>query len=211
MKTLLAITGAALALAAAQPAAAEIVQVRYDGTVTAVFGLDPEGVAFGDVAHVRVRYDPSLITEVTAETNAIFGTSYGKFQVATLSGPGAGVEVDLAGHHWDKNDQFDFFPDPYGEGRPYVLFKDGAFFGVDFFGLQFGTSAFVTAGPAPEFFDFVGGSFKVPGPSYGGYFDYGHAKFDGAVPEPASWALMLMGFGGLGAMLRRRRRAALAA
>lgn len=32
-----------------------------------------------------------------------------------------------------------------------------------------------------------------------------------AVPEPAIWAMMLMGFGGLGAMLRRRReRAALA-
>lgn len=31
------------------------------------------------------------------------------------------------------------------------------------------------------------------------------------VPEPASWAMMLMGFGGLGAMLRRRRPVALAA
>jgi hypothetical protein len=31
------------------------------------------------------------------------------------------------------------------------------------------------------------------------------------VPEPASWALMLVGFGGLGAVLRRRREAALAA
>ena len=28
----------------------------------------------------------------------------------------------------------------------------------------------------------------------------------GAVPEPASWAMMLLGFGGLGAVLRRRRR-----
>ena len=28
-----------------------------------------------------------------------------------------------------------------------------------------------------------------------------------AVPEPASWALMLVGFGGLGAVLRRQRRA----
>jgi hypothetical protein len=30
----------------------------------------------------------------------------------------------------------------------------------------------------------------------------------GAVPEPATWALMLLGFGGLGAQLRRRRTAA---
>ena len=32
----------------------------------------------------------------------------------------------------------------------------------------------------------------------------------GAVPEPASWALMLTGFGGLGVTLRRRRRLAAA-
>jgi hypothetical protein len=31
-----------------------------------------------------------------------------------------------------------------------------------------------------------------------------------AVPEPAAWALMLVGFGGLGAMLRRRRTSVLA-
>ena len=33
----------------------------------------------------------------------------------------------------------------------------------------------------------------------------------GGAPEPATWGLMLMGFGGLGAMLRRRRSAALTA
>jgi hypothetical protein len=33
----------------------------------------------------------------------------------------------------------------------------------------------------------------------------------GGVPEPASWAMMLIGFGGLGGALRSRRRAASAA
>ncbi|HXA40530.1 MAG TPA: PEPxxWA-CTERM sorting domain-containing protein, partial [Phenylobacterium sp.] len=32
-----------------------------------------------------------------------------------------------------------------------------------------------------------------------------------AVPEPASWATMILGFTGLGALLRRRRRTAMAA
>lgn len=36
--------------------------------------------------------------------------------------------------------------------------------------------------------------------------DYSSAAAAGGVPEPATWAAMLVGFGGLGAMLRRRRR-----
>jgi len=36
-------------------------------------------------------------------------------------------------------------------------------------------------------------------------------QFVASVPEPQSWALMLLGFGGLGAMLRSRRNGALAA
>lgn len=44
--------------------------------------------------------------------------------------------------------------------------------------------------------------------SGGNSFEVDNVKFSGAVPEPASWALMLVGFGGMGATLRRRRDAA---
>lgn len=40
--------------------------------------------------------------------------------------------------------------------------------------------------------NFVSVSYQVSGPS-------------GAVPEPAAWAMMIMGFGGVGAIVRRRR------
>ncbi len=39
--------------------------------------------------------------------------------------------------------------------------------------------------------------------SLGGYLD--NITISTAVPEPATWAMMLLGFGGLGALLRRRR------
>lgn len=43
----------------------------------------------------------------------------------------------------------------------------------------------------------------------GAALDYAPAQFDagpGAVPEPATWAVMVLGFGSVGAALRGRRR-----
>jgi hypothetical protein len=44
-----------------------------------------------------------------------------------------------------------------------------------------------------------------------GQFNWQITERDAGVPEPASWAMMLMGFGGLGAMMRLRRRGLAAA
>jgi hypothetical protein len=42
-------------------------------------------------------------------------------------------------------------------------------------------------------------------------FDHAGTRGPGGVPEPASWALMIVGFGGVGAALRGRRKGAFAA
>jgi hypothetical protein len=53
-----------------------------------------------------------------------------------------------------------------------------------------------------------GGNFEfVPGSLTGG----GGGGGGGGIPEPATWAMMLLGAGGVGAMLRNRRRMALSA
>jgi hypothetical protein len=52
------------------------------------------------------------------------------------------------------------------------------------------------------YIDAVGGGPDAIGES--GH-DYASPTVGGGVPEPAGWALMLLGFGGLGAALRRRR------
>ena len=213
MKTMMALAGAALAMALATPAAASLSVFDYHGTVAAVFGLDPVGVMAGDDVEVRFRADTSVVTDVTAATNAFFGTSYNKVQVASLTAPGDYLHVRVGSQPitgaFNGDQQNPFWPDPFAAGgSPYVLFINSAFAGVDFFGINPSLAAFVTKGAAPETFDFVGGSVKVGGPSYGGFFDYSTLRVTAGAPEPAAWALMIGGFGLAGAALRRRRAAA---
>ena len=48
------------------------------------------------------------------------------------------------------------------------------------------------------------------GTTSGGGGESGTLSFFAAVPEPSTWAMMLLGFGGIGFAMRRRRRPALA-
>lgn len=64
------------------------------------------------------------------------------------------------------------------------------------------TAQFVTAGGKQELIITGSGG---PAASYGGTVNFA-PRLAGGVPEPASWALMIVGFGSAGALLRRRRR-----
>jgi hypothetical protein len=72
---------------------------------------------------------------------------------------------------------------------------------------------FINFDNAPHLFTYAGGAFTLTvndlGVSATGLATPVTGQIQ-AVPEPATWGLMLLGFGGMGMMLRRRRRPALA-
>ncbi len=80
------------------------------------------------------------------------------------------------------------------DGSPFAIDSVGSFESRHIAGLStlFGTQTLVVSGSS-------GGSGSFAG-------TIAFAPFVG-VPEPASWALMIMGFGGLGAVLRTHKRA----
>ena len=196
--------------AVAAPAAnASIYSYDYAGTVEAFLpGGHTGGVNLGDIANVHVSFDPAMTVDITASVNARLGTAYTDLKGASLAGPEAALSVSIGSHHFGKSDQFPFAPDN-GTGllQPTVLFLNGDFFGVQYFGVNLGNDAFVTAGALPQLFDFVGGDFGAAGgPSYAGFFDYKHAVLS-LVPEPANWSLAICGLAGL-ALSRRKAKAA---
>jgi hypothetical protein len=196
---------AAMAMSSAAPASAAFVEYQYAGIIGVLLDpAHPGGANIGDQVNVLLRFDTADLVDVTDLANGAFGTTYDHLEAASLKAPGALLRVSAAQNKFTETDQFDFFADPFGLGGPYVLFNSGKFFGIQFFGLN-KMEGFATAGARPEQFDFVGGRFDPDSPpSYAGFFDYGSVKTR-AVPEPAGWALMILGFGAAGAALRRRR------
>lgn len=68
---------------------------------------------------------------------------------------------------------------------------------------QFGNPTLFTGAPGNP--TFLTGSFTLINPFFGnGNLTISPAAVAGAVPEPATWAMMLIGFGGIGFAMRRR-------
>ena len=128
----------------------------------------------------------ATVTATTGLINQLTFTASGStFTTATFNLSGSATDVFIEGLRSDGT----AFSNPLD---PYTISQGSNFFGI------VATGGDVLTG------------FRVQ--STTGFTDLRHLRLSGlavapgAVPEPATWAMMLIGFGGMGVALRRRRR-----
>ena len=219
MKNFWACAGSALALMVAVPASATVVIGTGAGTIQ-----PDENVLFNN-------NPPNGLTVqgITNQSGTLVSITGGE----TLAGSGGQARLDAADGLIDTT--FDVNGGPTDQLLLFDLADAGLAFTEAEFRLFGGTATQATL----TFFDTDGesftGAFAIPSNGFFNAFAVDNQQIDyftvaangsigdvrqiriggigdilSAIPEPESWALMILGFGGIGATLRQRRRSAFA-
>lgn len=201
---------AALALTASFASATPIA-VNATGSVTVVSTPDGLGTSVGDPITLQAHFDSSALVSV----DSLFGISVPGVQFASLAtDPAASLVITLGLRSWSAqsepffgDDFFGLFPTPL----PHVVFVNGAFFGLNFFGIGPSDDVFVSDAVGQIYFgsppgEILGGNSdpNVP-PFWVGLWDLQGATI--SVPEPGTHSLMLLGLMMLPIVGWSRRRA----
>lgn len=222
MKKLLALVAGLFALLVAHPAsAATLIDVTYSGAlgssanVKAPFNAAGSGFTPNMGFSGTFYYDPAQIP-ATGTTNVFFDTVTSNGIAATDA-----FTLNFGPYTFTLADNIDAL------GQAGIQYNNGQFNGFVFvtdFLFNGSWYQFRANGPSitVKLLDNVSNQYDPHGYPVGttsyinARFTTGNANLSpvvdvpGAVPEPATWALMLLGFGGIGFAMRRKRTAALA-
>jgi len=215
------IAGAALAVGLALAGAAQattLVQVDFSGTLTSgsaavkgPFNASGSGITQGMSVDGTFVYDKDLVT----------GAGFELVAFAALTDPDSAFQFDIGGLSYDLGDAT---TGAIGIA-PKILFNNGVFNGFNF------VSDFVYTDSLDYRLRFNSRSFEIKRVDPVTGFNVNSTVFvkgnlsseltnerafvepptgPGGVPEPSTWALLILGFGASGAALRRRRCLAIA-
>lgn len=130
------------------------------------------------------------------------------------AGPGQGYAFPTAGGRFTLSlPPFTVAPTAVGTGT-----GDGFYFRAQY-GLVVVPAGFIPGGAVDSTGTFAGQTFDSLGLAVGSFvYNFPHDRItinigqptESAVPEPATWAMMLLGFGGIGVSMRRKRKPRLA-
>jgi len=186
---------AATALAAT-PASAALQTLNFSGTILGINPYIPSGVAVNDAVTMSVTYDDS------------FEVQPGIF---LISGPGAAFNFTVGSYVFTLSDYVEM-----GPSNPVIFFDYASPTGLtEVYFTGYTGSDFLYTGVNLDSGCPVAACFLLAtSPALGelgeNVYAFGSLSVDstGAVPEPASWAMLIAGFGLTGAAMRRRSRTA---
>lgn len=196
------LAGTALAFAVAQPASAAQLIVGSQMSVN--------GTVIGNTPNVRDATALDFTTGTTSNgsspgtVTSFNGTATGSFAGQFCSGT-CGTIADIA--------SLAIGPQSLS---PFYVLTDGVTFSLtNITFIDRSTSGFLNFTGTGIFSGNIGGTAFDPTPGIFSFSTQGNgvttfSASTTAVPEPATWGLMLLGFAGMGLALRRRRRPALA-
>ena len=209
MKTIVAAAAGALGLLAASQAFATITV-----TSTAPFPPNPpENVMLNANAAgstiLGTSNKTSTAVTFTSSTDTLNATSNGQASISALDTKLNALSISLSNPNLGFT-AFEFNLNSNVSGPLTLVFTD------QLGGTQTGTQSFNVSAHGSNFFDAIAANGElITNVSLSGanLSSVGQVRLGGvtslvrAVPEPASWALMIVGFGGIGAAMRRRRQA----
>jgi hypothetical protein len=156
-----------------------------------LYNLGPNGDFGGDAVYIGVDAAKGYAQLLGATAYSQMGFFWNYFPQyftadATIS------TLDAAGNVMQSFDLETLAPISTPNGHNQFAFRGVVDDTADIYGMRFGGNYILAAGTANG--DIAGGG--------------GGGGGNGGIPEPATWSLMILGFGAAGAMLRRRRLAA---
>lgn len=214
---------AAVGLAISLPALAQETTISYTGTIAATpdptqaFGLKP-----GDPVYFSVTYDSAMLIDRTS-TGVFHDANTGQqvnlqniFTVSLADDPNSAFSETIGSHTFTRDDDLRFGEDEgtHAGNFPTAIFQGSTFVGVSFFA-QAPDGLVTLQDPISVALNYlptygIGGDNNSDNPAYGFLITTDLPPIQlpaaAAVPEAATWTMMILGFGAVGYAVRRRNR-----